>query len=200
MAANKRILEIDREGLKLKTEEESLFDGDTKELVTDEVGWERFPLKNIGIKGLSEIDAEFGDGETLKSVKFKVEEITRTEPDTQDFFERLEEETGIKYNESENEFEFNDHHNHKTNFVNFVRFLFDEGYITKDDLPYATPRADTAYLLNTEPIDQDGDQMDRVGEVIEGEVYMPTYYAKHIKKNYMRILVNEFVDNYYIGD
>jgi hypothetical protein len=200
MSANKRILEIDAKGLKLKTEEESLFGGETKELVTDEVGWERFPLRNIGIKGLSEIDAEFDNsGETLKSVKFRVDGINRKEKETENFFEKLTEETGIKYNQSTNDFEFNESYNDKSNFINFVEFLFNEGYIQKSDLPYATSRADKAYLLNTEPLDQEGDEMERVGEPVDG-VYTPTHYAKRFKKNYMRLLINEFVDNYYIGD
>ena len=41
--------------------------------------------------------------------------------------------------------------------------------------------------------------MERAGEPVDG-VYMPTYYAKRFKKDYMRHLINEFVDNYYIGE
>jgi hypothetical protein len=200
MSANKRILEIDKDGLKLKTEEQSLFGGDTKELVTDEVGWEMFPLRNIGIEGMTEIDAEFDeDGDTLKSVKFRVDGISRQGSESENFFEKLESATGIVYNESQNEFEFNEDESHKDNFLNFIAFLFDEGYMDKDDLPYATKNQGTAYLINTEPVDQEGDRMERFGEAVDG-VYVTTHYAKRYKLNYIRTLINEFVDNHYIGD
>jgi hypothetical protein len=200
MSTNTRTLEIDADGLKLKTKEEDPFHGGMTENVTSKVDWDQFPLRNISIKGLSEIDAEFDeDGNTLKSVKFQVQEIRREEPENDNFFQKLEEETGISFNESSKEFEFNEHESDKQNFVNFVAFLFEGDYIDKDDLPYATDSQKTAYLINTEPVDKKGERMERTGEPVDG-VYVPTHYAKRYKKNYMRILVNEFVPNHYIGD
>lgn len=196
---SRRYIEIGQDGLKFVAEQESIMGNGPVPTTIDEIPLEKLPIENIKIDGISRIEAAHGDDGQILRMEFDTAEYEggpQTEDDgDRDFFERLEDETGIKFKDGE--FVFNDALSDKENFVQFVRFLFEEGHITKDDLPYQTKYARKAYLINTEPTDQDGDPMERTGEPVNG-VYVPTYYGKDQKQGYMETLINDFVKGEHI--
>ena len=196
--APRRYIEVGQDGLKFVAEQESIMGNGRVPSTIDEITLDDLPVENIQIDGISRIEAADGDGGQILRMEFESAEY-KGEPQTGDetegdFFERLEAETGITY---DGEFRFNDALSDKENFVQFIRFLFNEGYITRNDLPYQTKYARKAYLLNAEPVDQEGDPMERTGEPVDG-VYVPTYYGKDQKKGYMETLVNDFVKGEHI--
>jgi predicted type IV restriction endonuclease len=58
-------------------------------------------------------------------------------------------------------------------FVAFVRFLVNQGYLTDSDVPIESGYK--RYLLNTEPVDQEGDRMTSPERI--GDYYLETNYS-----------------------
>jgi len=64
-------------------------------------------------------------------------------------------------------------------YVNFVYFLFDSGYLTREDLPIES--GPTRYILNTENRHKNGGEMYNPKEVVEG-VYLEAHQNTEDKK------------------
>ncbi|PSP32792.1 hypothetical protein BRC64_05430 [Halobacteriales archaeon QH_10_67_22] len=197
MAGNpNEYIEIGSDGIRFVMEHQSITSNEKTMIPREEVPVDEMPINNIVINGVSNIESVDDDSGTLIRMKYEEVEYTTTEngesEDSMDFYEKLESETGIQFDDSSQEFIFSDSKSDKENFANFIRVLFEEGHMTKDDLPYQTKYARNAYLLNTEPVDQKGEEMERTGEPVEG-VFVATHYAKDQKKKYMKQLVNDFV-------
>ena len=198
MSANpKEYIEIASDGIRFVMEQKSILSDEKTLIPVDEVSVDDMPIENITINGITQIEEVEGEDGPL--IRMQYEEVEYAGPESSeaqngdtDFFERLEKEVGIQFDDSAGEFIFNDSIKDKENLVGFVRVLFEDGHMTKDDLPYQTKYARDAYLINTEPVDQKGEPMDRTGEPTDG-VYVATHYAKDSKKKYMKQLVNDFV-------
>lgn len=100
-----------------------------------------------------------------------------------DFWTRVEAQTGIR--RSEGELIFPEGSSATSVYVTFVRFLFDEGYLSVDDLPLKLGR--TRYTINTEPTHPDGREMYEAKEVRDG-VYLETHANIDQLKSYTRQL------------
>lgn len=163
---------------------------------TDTIEIDQLPVDNIEINGVSRIEAVKNDNGKIVRLEFDDAQYTghsEKEEDIEgDFWARLKQETHVQFDRRKNQFEFDDSVSDKENFCSFVRFLFDEGHITKNDLPYQTKYARSSYLLNTAPVNEDGSDMSRAVEILDG-VHLATYYGIEQKKSYMEMLVNDFV-------
>lgn len=197
MASNtNEYIEIGSDGIRFVMEHQSITSNEEVMIPREEVPVDEMPIDNIVINGVTDIESVDDDSGTL--IRMKYEDVEYTAPENQEsendmsFYEKLEDKTEIRFDDSSREFIFSDSKSDKENFVDFMRVLFEEGHMTKEDLPYQTKYARNAYLLNTKPVDQKGDEMERAGEPIEG-VYVATHYALDQKKKYMKQLVNDFV-------
>lgn len=194
--STRRYLEIGKDGLQFVTEQESIIGGDRVMTPTDSIEIDDLPVDNIEINGVSRIEAVKNDNGKIVRLEFDEAEYTG-EAETDDvevngFWDLLGRETHVSFNSRKEAFEFDDSVSDKENFTSFIRFLFDEGYIKKKDLPYQTKYARSSYLINTDPVDEDGSDMPRAAEILD-DVYVATYYGIDQKKSYMKMLVNDFV-------
>ncbi|WP_336357580.1 hypothetical protein [Haloarcula sp. CGMCC 1.6347] len=197
MAGNpNQYIEIGSDGIRFVMEHQSITSNEKTMIPREEVPVDEMPIDNITINGVSNIESIDDDSGQLIRMKYDEVEYTTSgddkPEDERSFFEKLENETGIAFDDTSQEFIFSENKTGKKNFIDFMRVLFEQGHMTKDDLPYQTKYARNAYLLNTEPVDQKGEQMKRTGEPVEG-VYVATHYAEDQKKKYMKQLVNDFV-------
>lgn len=194
---NKVLIEFDKEGVTFKRTGVGLFSDDPTEI--GQKRWEEGPINGILINnGEAIIDAHFDDDKSGRpgTIEMIVEDVqkdrTGSENKEGSFWERLERVTGIQYDQEEDEIKFSDKRSDKENYMSFVKFLYDEGYLEKSDLPYKTPNARKHWLLNTQPVHKDGSDMDRPGEPIDG-IFTETYHSKENKKKNMKLLVEHFV-------
>lgn len=195
----KVLIEFNKDGVIFKQTGVGLFSDDPVEVGSKH--WNNGPVDGIQINGgEAVITADFDDDDSGRpsQIQLVVDNVQRKNhdaraPASDAFWERLEDVTGIQYDDEADEIIFVDQRSDKENYMSFVKFLFDEGYMEKDDLPYQTPNARKHWLLNTQPVHKDGSNMDRPGEPVDG-VYTETYHSKENKKKNMRLLVEEFVD------
>jgi len=197
MASNpSEYIEISSDGIRFVMEHQSITSNEKTMISREEVPVDELPIENIVINGVTDIESV--DDDSGQFIRMKYDEVEYTTPESREsendlgFYQKLKKETGIQFDDSSQQFVFSDNKTDKENFVNFIRVLFEEGHMTKEDLPYQTKYARNAYLINTEPVDQEGDEMERTGEPVEG-VYVATHYAQDQKKEYMKQLVNDFV-------
>jgi len=196
-SADSVIVELDKNGVTFKKEGVGLFDDEPMEIGSKD--WEDGPIDDIRInKGAAKISADFDDNESGRPsrIQLVVESVDRqdgsTKIGTKKFWQNVEMATGINYDPEDDEIHFVDGKSDKENYVNFIQFLFDEEYLTKQDLPYQTPNARKHWLLNTQPVHKDGSSMERPGEPVDG-VFTETYHSKDNKKKNMKLLVEEFI-------
>ncbi|MCU4719517.1 hypothetical protein [Halapricum hydrolyticum] len=107
------------------------------------------------------------------------------------YWNSIQEETGIQYDPSTETVKFPEDKTLTEIFSDFIRFLFSNGHMAKSDLPWATPNARTNYVLNSQPVHKDGEEMDAV-EVIDG-VFFDKKIPRNQRKRHVQRLVEEFV-------
>jgi hypothetical protein len=190
-------IEIASDGIRFMMEHQSITTNEKTLIPREEVPVDEMPIDNIVINGVTNIESvDDGSGSVIRMKYDEVEYANTADNDGEEdeigFFEKVEAESGVKFDRSSQEFIFGDDRTDKENFVNFIRVLFEDDHITKEDLPYQTKYARDAYLINTEPKDQNGDPMERVGEPVDG-VFVATHYGQKQKRNYLKQLVNDFV-------
>lgn len=128
------------------------------------------------------------------SASAKISNEQRKAPLTSDqFWEEVESKLGIKQDES-GMVRFNEEHNGKENYLNFIKLMFDEGYIKKSNLPFKLSDRADRYILNHSPQHSDGSDMYQPYEIFEG-VFVETHNSTSDKKRYMKNLVSEFVED-----
>ena len=192
MAANETEVTIDRDGVhitvinKLGGEDHRHYD------------WNQIP--EVAVHNISEIEANRNEDPPLP-IDIEASGLTiqgeeppdQQELDSYDFWRSLEQETGIKYDLESEEVVFNENASDKQNYVSFVEFLVNSGYVTAQDMPYQTRRAQTNYVLNTEPRHADGDEMQRPAQIAEN-IWLETNAPKDQKKAKMKTLYERFVE------
>lgn len=112
-----------------------------------------------------------------------------------EFWENVEDEVGIEtiHGEDEVYLQLPEERSATGCFRDFVEFMFDNGYMSKDDLPVKAPRAKKNFILNSEPKNDDGEKMPGASEAING-VYFESKTPRDHKKNYIKILAEKFAD------
>jgi hypothetical protein len=128
------------------------------------------------------------DETALSELRFTVSRLERSSSNTDteeggDFWERVEEETGIT--KQDGGVSLSGDKNAKNNLVAFVRFLIKHGYLTEDDLPVKSGWK--RYLINTEPVNQQGDAMTQEEEVVEGVFLETKFSRKDIQKHIVEL-------------
>lgn len=191
-------IELSKEGVTFKQTGVGLFSDEPMEIGRKQ--WGDNPISGILVNGgEAQIEATFDDESERPSViRLTVDSVERRDqqsgfPASENFWNRLEKVTGIQYDPESEDIVFVENRSDKENYLSFVKFLFDEGYMDKSDLPYQTPNARKHWLLNTQPVHKDGSEMDRSGEPVDG-VFTETYHSRDNKKKNMLLLVEEFVE------
>lgn len=93
------------------------------------------------------------------------------------FWADVEDQTGIRM--TGESIELTDGGTATADYVNFVQFLFENGYLSRDDLPLESGR--TRYMLNTENEHKNGTEMYNPKEVVDG-VFLETHQNTNDKK------------------
>lgn len=191
MVHEKRTLIFTADGVRIEEERQTPLSDATKTLVVDEVGYEDFPSDSLTI-GLTEITPILYDdgGDGLKELRFDITHLERagTQPDPADrFWEDVYEQTGIQ--KDDGGITLSSDNNAKENLQAFVEFLLTNGYLTEADLPVESGWK--RHLINTEPVDQEGDSMVEPVEVMD-EIYMETKYSRDDIRTKIAELAEQF--------
>jgi len=105
---------------------------------------------------------------------------------------QIEQETGVVYQIEDSTVMYTGDKNDTQHFINIVTYLLEKGHVTNEDIPYTPGYGKIRYLLNHAPVHQDGREMTRAKEVIEG-VYLETNHDTESKKRYTKQLIQDFV-------
>lgn len=97
---------------------------------------------------------------------------------------------GIEYRRGE--VRLNDEKSAAQNYRDFVRFLAERDYLTSEDLPLALPSATNRFIVNNEPYHQDGSEMRREEEVVEG-VYIDVNASADTIRRHIKTLAEQLV-------
>lgn len=167
-----------REGVTVQEQRKTPLSEDTKTVTIDELEWDSFPMDLLmEVTSVEPVPSE-DDETSLSELRFNVSRLERSSPDTNtqtegDFWERVEKETGIT--KQDGQISLSGDKNAKNNLIAFVRFLIKREYLTEDDLPVKSGWK--RYLINTEPIHQQDDEMAQGEEVVDG-VFLETKYSR----------------------
>jgi hypothetical protein len=164
----------------LQTAQETLTDNqeqlatDIVEVVTDSVG------------SIAHQPAENNVVEFLDCVGDDLAEMTptRSQTATDSAYSVVQDETGIKF--TDDEVHFTDDGSARDHFRSVIQVLFGHGYLSHEDLPI--PSGPTRYILNTEPVDREGNEMRDGEEVVEG-VYVELHANTDSLKRYVQKVV-----------
>lgn len=115
----------------------------------------------------------------------------KSESVSEDVLEQASAKDGLSYEIESCSLRFTGEKNDTEHFIAFVKFLFDGGHVTEDDLPYVSS-GKIRYLLNVEPIHQDGREMTRPVEVYSG-VFLETNHDSRSKMRYGMQMIEDFV-------
>lgn len=126
---------------------------------------------------VSELETQTEEIETEDSSKYN----------RQSFWKVVEDQVGIK--KTPDAVELVESKTAADNYVDFVRLMFDQGYLSRSDLPIESGRI--RYVLNTETKHKNGDDMTNPKEVING-VYLETHQNTEDKKRKIVELGEEF--------
>lgn len=138
---------------------------------------------------ITEGEIRVGNRETRRSSLLQEYEQEDEKPG---FWEQVEEETGIQYDFKSDDIKFPEDKSLTEAFGDFLQFMFGEKYMSKEDLPWATPQARKNYVLNTEAVHQDGEEMD-AAEPIPG-IFLDRKIPRDQRRRHVKILAKEFAD------
>jgi|GEM_PF-6628017 len=105
----------------------------------------------------------------------------------------IEEQTGVSYDPETDSVAFTAVPTDTEQYVSLVEYLAENGYLTEDDLPISAVRAQTRYLINSQPSHEDRDMI-RPREVGNG-VYLETNHDSSSKARYSARFIEEYVLN-----
>ena len=192
MSELKHTVIFSREGVTVQEERETPLSEDTKTVTIDELEWDSFSMDLLmEVTSVEPVPSE-NDETALSELRFTVSRLERSSSDTDteeegDFWERVEEETGIT--KQEGEVSLSGDKNAKNNLVAFVRFLIEHGYLTEDNLPVKSGWK--RYLINTEPVNQQDDKMTQEEEVVEG-IFLETKFSRKDIQKHIAELAEQF--------
>ena len=183
-----RIFDIRRARSTLQSEKEGLADG-IANLLIDSAGDVVAQDAKTEAKELVDRLTERleGESEEIQSGREEEPAVAGAAPDGESFWESVQKQTGIV--RTGDSIEFVEGQNGVENYINFVNFLFQDGYLSQEDLPIDSGR--TRYILNTEPKHKNGSEMKLPKEISEG-VYLESHISNKGKKRKMKRLAAEF--------
>jgi hypothetical protein len=190
------VVEFDEKGVSIKEiVQPKLSDDedDRKVMVREEYRWDEFPKDEVCMEVIGVEKSETPEG-LLESLEFRVNEIRKTQdvqPDkssTDDFWKQVENELGIKYKNGD--VELNPNKNGKQNLCDFIVFLLEEDYMSKEDLPKKAENMQERYIANTEKM-HTSKEMINPEEVMDG-VYVETNNPTNYKEKFIEALGEEY--------
>lgn len=107
--------------------------------------------------------------------------------DADEFWADVERETGIR--KTGESVELTEEGPATADYVNFIQFLFENGYLSRDDLPIESGR--TRYILNTDNRHRNGTEMYNPKEVVDG-VFLETHQNTDDKRRRIQQLGEQF--------
>lgn len=193
-AGQKRV-EFTREGVKVKEiVEPQLSDGEPKSVIQEEYDWEEFPKDEVymEVTGMDYKKSEKSQA-ALKSLEFRIDDISRKERNESSatksidgFWKQVEDELDIKYKNED--VELDSSKSGKQNLCDFIRFLSENGHISKDQLPVSTGGYER-YILNTE--ERHRSKSMENAEKVDG-IYVETNNPTSKKKEFIKKLGQKF--------
>lgn len=193
MVGERQTLVFTREGVRVEEERQAPLSDDTKTVLIDELDWDEFPINDLTMEVNSITPVPSDDDENaLQELRFQVGRLVRSTtqngPLTGDrFWQEVKEQTGIT--KEDDTITLSSDKNAKGNLQAFVEFLLTNGYLTEDDLPVKSGWK--RYLINAEPVDQEGESMVADVEVVDG-VFLETKYSRDNIRKKIRELGEEF--------
>lgn len=130
------------------------------------------------------------DNDGDESIERRLDWLERRVQQLDPFWKKVEDELELTYDKDADEITGAIG---KYTFIDFVEFLFDNNYMTKDNLPYEPEklRRGNRYLLNTEPEHKDGTPMRDKHEVQDG-IFLETNHQPSRMRRYAKELGNRF--------
>jgi hypothetical protein len=111
-----------------------------------------------------------------------------------DVLQRLENETGVRYDLDKESVEYTLAKNDTEHFIDFVEFLNESGLLSSDDLPYTPGYPQIRHLLNKESVHQDGRDMTRPIKIADN-MYLETNHDSESKMRYTERMISDFILN-----
>lgn len=109
-----------------------------------------------------------------------------------DILQHLEDETGVKYDLEKENAEYTHDKNDTEHFVDFIEFLNNSDIISSEDIPYIPFYPQVRYLLNKEPIHQDGHDMIRPVKISD-DLFLETNHDSESKIRYTERMIADFI-------
>lgn len=192
MAGKQRTVIFSREGITVQEEREAPLTEGTKTVPVEELDWESFPTDLLmQVTDVEPVPHE-NDDTALSELRFTVSRLERppseSSTDTEDdFWAHVETATGIS--KQNGNISLSGDKNVKNNMTTFVKFLYDHGYLTKEDLPVKSGWK--RYLINTEPVHQQGGGMSQEVEVADS-VFVETKFSRNDARKHIAELAGRF--------
>lgn len=123
-------------------------------------------------------------------LKLEADDPTDLASPRADFWEEVAATLGIEYRHGE--VRLNDEKSAAQNYRDFVRLLAERDYLTSEDLPLALPSATNRFIVNDVPYHQDGSEMTREEEVVEG-VYIDVNASADTIRRHIKALAEQIV-------
>lgn len=123
-------------------------------------------------------------------LELEAEDLTDLASTRSDFWNEVAATLGIEYRHGD--VRLNDEKSAAQNYRDFVRLLADRDYLTSEDLPLALPSATNRFIVNDAPHHQDGSEMTRVEEVVEG-VYIDVNASADTIRHHIKSLAEQLV-------
>jgi hypothetical protein len=179
-------IEIDQQGIKIQRK--SLFEDvfkTSKEILWDEVD-------SLDISEIGDLDRE-KRGDTMEYIVSNAS-IGIVEDSSDSFINDLQDSTGLVYHRRGNSVDLPEETSSVQAFKNFVQYMFDCDKLGLDDLPVKLPNAKVHYILNTEPENIRGEEVDHYDSVqtTDGPVYFNPKAPVSQKKEHIAHLIQEF--------
>ena len=105
----------------------------------------------------------------------------------------IEEQTGASYDPDTQKVEFTGVDSDTEQYISLVKYLVENRYIKKSDLPISAARAQNRYLINSTATHRDRDMV-RPSKVGDG-VYLETNHDSESKARYSSKFIQDYVLN-----
>ncbi|NOZ76393.1 MAG: hypothetical protein GXO65_01680 [Euryarchaeota archaeon] len=175
-----------KEGMEVKKEIKKTLSEGVEWLSIERFGWDNLPRKDIEIKVIGiEYELSSNGQKNISKLELTAEYIRKVKGESQikntndDFWTEIEEKLKIK--NKNGEILLNYEKTAVENLVDFVKYLFEHNYISKEDLP--VPSGHKRYLLNIQPIHKnDANKMKNPKKIDDGVWLEANYDPPNIKK------------------
>ena len=123
-------------------------------------------------------------------LELEADDLTDLASPRADFWDEVAATLDIEYRHGE--VHLNEEKSAAQNYRDFVRFLAERDYLTREELPLALPSATNRFIVNSAPYHQDGSEMTRKEEVAEG-VYIDVNASADTIRRHIKALAEQLV-------